>query len=446
MKGRHAVADTEVSGATERHRQLQEAVERHMIRYIGDFPGFFIERAEGAYIWDDRGRKILDFTSGQMCATLGHNHPEVVAAIQASCERSIHLFSWLLAPEVVDLCRELASLLPPQLQKVILLNTGSEANEAALRMAKLATGGFEVVGLSASFHGLTGGAGAVTYSVGRSGTGPALPGSMAIPAPNAYRCPIRHCAGTCDLACLEVGFEQVDQQSTGALAAAIVEPIISTGGVIVPPAGYFPRLKQLCEARGMLLILDEAQTAFGRVGANFCFEQDGVVPDFLAVSKTLGGGIPLAATVTSAEIEEDCYRKGFVHVTSHVSDPLPAAVGLAVLEVLRRERLAERAVTLGARLEAGLLELQQRHEVIGDVRGRGLLWGVELVRDRHSRAPDAALGTKISQRCLELGLSMNIVALPRLASVWRIAPPLTCSEAQIDEGITILDQAIRESL
>ena len=158
---------------------LQDAVERHMIRYIGDFPGFFIERADGAYIYDDRGRKILDFTSGQMCATLGHNHPEVVAAIQGSCDRAIHLFSWLLAPEVVELCRELAALLPPQLQKVILLNTGSEANEAALRMAKLATGGYEVVGLSASFHGLTGGAGAVTYSVGRTAT--------ARPCPAAWR-------------------------------------------------------------------------------------------------------------------------------------------------------------------------------------------------------------------------------------------------------------------
>ena len=270
---------------------------------------------------------------------------------------------------------------------MILLNTGSEANEAAIRMAKLASGGHEVVGLTASFHGLTGGAGAATYSVGRRGYGPALPGSMAIPAPNAYRCPIRHCSDACDLSCLEVGFELIDAQRAGQPAAAIAEPILSTGGVIVPPPGYFPRLKELCAARGMLLILDEAQTAFGRVGANFAFEQDGVVPDFLAVSKTLGGGIPLAAAVTSAAIEETCYERGFVHVTSHVSDPLPAAVGLAVLEVLRREHLAERALALGARLEAGLRDLHQRYEVIGDVRGRGLLWGVELVRDRQSRQP-----------------------------------------------------------
>src|SRR5918993_256036 len=147
-------------GWRERRRQLQDAVERHMIRYIGDFPPFFVERAEGSYFFDDSGRRILDFTSGQMCATLGHNHPEVVAAIERSCERAIHLFSWVLAPEVVDLCRELAGLLPPQLQKVMLLNTGSEANEAAIRMAKLVSGGHEVVGLTASFHGLTGGAGA----------------------------------------------------------------------------------------------------------------------------------------------------------------------------------------------------------------------------------------------------------------------------------------------
>jgi 2,2-dialkylglycine decarboxylase (pyruvate) len=430
----------------ERRQQLQNAVERHMIRYVGDFPGFFVERAEGAYFYDDSGRRLLDFTSGQMCATLGHNHPAVVAAIQRSCERALHLFSWVLAPEVVELCRELAALLPPQLQKVILLNTGSEANEAAIRMAKLASGGHEIVGLAGSFHGLTGGAGAATYSVGRRGYGPAVPGNLAIPAPNAYRCPIRHCSERCDLACLEVGFELVDGQRAGPPAAAIIEPILSTAGIIVPPPGYFPRLKQLCEARGMLLILDEAQTAFGRVGANFAFEQDGVVPDLLTVSKTLGGGIPLAAAVTSAELEQTCYERGFVHVTSHVSDPLPAAVGLAVLEVLRSERLAERALTLGERLAAGLRDLQQRHEVIGDVRGRGLLWGVELVRDRASRAPHPKLGAKVTRRCLELGLSMNIVALPGLASVWRIAPPLTASEAQIDEGVAILDQALRETV
>jgi len=432
--------------AESRRKALQQAVDDHMIRYCGGFVSGFIERAEGAFVYDDSGRAIVDFTSGQMCSTLGHNHPAVVAAVRKSCDRALHLFSGMLAPEVVELCRELAALLPPTLQKVMLLNTGSEVNELALRMAKLATGKFEVVGLSSSFHGFTGGAASATYAVGRRGTGPVMPGQHSIPAPNAYRCPIRHCVDRCDLTCLEVGMEQVDARSVGSLAAVVAEPILSTGGVIVPPKGYFPRLLELCRAREMLLILDEAQTALGRVGAMFAFEQDEAVPDFVCLSKTLGGGLPLAATVTGAEIEERCLAAGFVHVTSHASDPMPALVGLAVLETIARERLSERARAAGQRLEAGLRELQQRHSVIGDVRGRGLLWGVEIVHDRHTREPAGELGAAITRRAMELGLSMNIVSQKGLSSVWRIAPPLTIDDETLDLGLEILDQAVRDSL
>ena len=427
-------------------RQLLDLVEQHMIRYAGDFQPFVIERAAGCYIYDSQGRAILDFTSGQMCATLGHNHPAVVAAIERSCRQVTHLFSWMLAPPVIELCQQLAGLLPSTLQKILLLSTGGESNEAALRMAKLNTGRFEIVGLTHSYHGLTGGAGASTYAAGRKGYGPTMPGNLAIPAPNCFRCPIQHCRDRCDLTCLEVGFELIDSQSIGSLAACIAEPIISSGGVLVPPPDYFPRLKELCAARGMLLILDEAQTGLGRVGAIFAFEQDGAVPDILTLSKTLGGGLPLAATVTSDEIEEDCYAKGFLHLTSHVSDPLPAAVGLAVLEVVAQQRLAERAVEMGTHLRAGLDELMQRHEVIGDVRGRGLLWGVEIVKDRLTREPDHGLGAMITHRCLELGLNMNIVNFPGLSSVWRIAPPLTVTTDEIESALAIMDQAIRDSL
>ena len=432
--------------AEKRRQDLWAAVDRHLIRYAGDFVPRLIERAEGSRIYDDQGRAILDFTSGQMCATLGHNHPSIVAAIQHSCHHVAHLFSWMLAPPVIELCRELAALLPPSLQKVLLLNTGGEANEAALRLAKMKTGNFEVVGLTHSYHGLTGGAGASTYAAGRRGYGPAGVGTMAIPAPNSYRCPIRHCLDRCDLTCLESGFDLVDSQSVGALAACIAEPIISAGGVIVPPPGYFPRLQELCQARGMVLILDEAQTGLGRLGTQFAFEQDGAIPDILTLSKTLGGGLPLAATITSDDIEETCYENGFLHLTSHQSDPLPAAVGLAVLEVLARENLAQRAADMGARLRSGLEQLQQRYETIGDIRGRGLLLGVEIVKDRHSRQPNAELGGAITGRCLELGLNMNIVNFPGQSSVWRIAPPLTVASEEIDEALTILEQAIGECL
>ena len=184
----------------------------------------------------------------------------------------------------------------------------------------------------------------------------------------------------------------------------------------------------------MLLILDEAQTGIGRVGSMFAFEQHGVVPDVLSLSKTLGGGLPLSATVTTAAIEQDAADKGFLHFTSHVSDPLPAAVGRAVLETVIAEDLSQRAATLGAHLRAGLDALAQRHEAIGDVRGRGMMLGVDLVRDRDTRTPAEEYGSAVSARCLKLGLSINIVRLPGLGSVIRIAPPLTISSATSISG------------
>lgn len=246
------------------------------------------------------------------------------------------------------------------------------------------------------------------------------------------------------MACLEIGFAMLDAQSVGSLAAVLAEPVLSSAGVIVPPEGYLKRLKELCAARGMLLILDEAQTALGRLGVNFAFERDQTVPDILTMSKTLGAGLPVAATITSDEIEADCRAKGYLHVTSHAADPLLAEVGLAVLETLAAEHINERAVEMGAYLRAGLEELQSRHEAIGDVRGVGLLLGVELVKDRETREPDAAMGHAVARRCLELGLNMNIVAIAGLAAVWRVAPPPIISRDQIDRGLAIIDQALTE--
>jgi len=254
----------------------------------------------------------------------------------------------------------------------------------------------------------------------------------------------------CDMTCLDRGLEALDAELEGSgggagphdLAATIAEPVLSAGGVIDPPPGYLRRLAEATRARGGLLIVDEAQTGFGRLGTMFGFEQDGVVPDIVTVSKTLGGGIPIAATIVSPEIEERIVERGFVHVTSHVSDPLPAAVGLAVIDVVVGERLPERAAAMGARLQAGLRELATRHEVIGDVRGRGLLIGVELVADRATREPADELGAQATDECLARGLSMNIVRHIGANSVWRIAPPLTVSEAEIDLALSIMDDSL----
>ncbi len=414
-----------------------------VFRYGGDFADHCIVRTKGSYIYDSDGREILDFTSGQMSGILGHSHPEVVSVVEKMAGTLDHLHSGFLSDPVVAFAEALAAVLPPSLNRVLPLSTGGESNEAALRIAKTYTGGFEVVAFDRSWHGVTGGAAATTYSGGRRGHGPTLPGVLTLPTPHAYRSPFNR-SGTYDWrAEFEYGWEIIDRQSTGQMAAIIIEPILSSGGIIELPEGYLAALKEKARERGMLLILDEAQTGMGRTGHNFAFERDGVVPDILNLSKTLGAGLPLSATITTAEIEQACHDKGFLFYTTHAADPLPAAVGSKVVEIVRRDRLADRARGLGTYLKDRLLDLQQRHAAIGDVRGRGLLLGVELVTDRQSKTPASDFGMAVSTRCLELGACLNI-GRRGMASVFRIAPPLTASREEIDRAVAIFDQALGE--
>ena len=418
----------------------------HLIRYGGTFEPLIIERAKGSFVYDADGRAILDFTSGQMSAVLGHSHPDIVAVVNEYVGKLDHLFSGMLSRPVVDLATKLADITPDGLDRAMLLSTGAESNEAAIRMAKLVTGKYEIVGFAQSWHGMTGGAASATYSAGRKGVGPAAVGSFAIPAPFQYR-PRFERNGEYDyLAELDYAFDLIDRQSSGNLAAFIAEPILSSGGIIELPPGYMAALKRKCEERGMLLILDEAQTGIGRTGTMFAFERDGVVPDILTLSKTLGAGLPLAAVLTSAQIEERAHELGYLFYTTHVSDPLPAAIGLRVLEVVEREGLVARANLMGERLKRGLVALMERFDCIGDIRGRGLLLGMEIVKDRRTKEPADGLGARITRECMNLGLSMNIVQLPGMGGVFRIAPPLTVHENEIDLGLELLAQAIERSL
>jgi 2,2-dialkylglycine decarboxylase (pyruvate) len=405
-----------------------EDVDDHLIRYsgAGRFTPEIIGRAEGSYLWTESGRRLLDFTSGQMSAILGHSHPDIVATVRRQVATLDHLFSGMVSRPVVDLARRLAESLPEPLDKVLLLTTGAESNEAALRMAKLVTGKHEIVSFARSWHGMTQAAASATYSAGRKGYGPAAPGNFAIPVPFPPGGDWRQQ--------LDLAFDLIDAQSVGSLAACIVEPILSSGGVIDLPPGYLAALRRKCRDRGMLLILDEAQTGLCRTGTWYAFERDGVVPDILTLSKTLGAGLPLAAVVTSAEIERAAHDRGFLFFTTHVSDPLVAAVGNTVLDVLERDKLDLRAGESGRFLADGLRELAARHDVITDVRGRGLLVGLELVSDE--------VGAAVTRRCLELGLHMNVVQLPGMVGVFRIAPPLTATRDELQEGLSILDQAL----
>lgn len=418
------------------------AAKKHLIRYGGTFDPAIIERAEGSYVYDADNRPILDFTSGQMSALLGHSHPRIAAAVQRQMGKVAHLFSGMLSRPVVELAERLAAL-APGLDRVMLLSTGAESNEAAIRMAKLVTGRHEIVAFSKSWHGMTGAASSATYSAGRKGYGPAMVGSLTIPAPNTFRPRFRHADGTLDWKTeLDDAFGLIDSQSTGSLAAFIAEPILSSGGILELPLGYLAALKEKCRERGMLLILDEAQTGIGRTGTMFAFQRDGVTPDILTLSKTIGAGLPLSAVMTTAEIEDTAHEKGYLFYTTHVSDPLPAAVGLAVLDVVEEEGLVDRARRIGARLFDGLSQLKQRFECVGDVRGRGLMLGVEIVKPDRSRSADHELGSRIAAEAFRRGLSMNIVKLPGMGGVFRIAPPLTISEEDIDLGLRIIGQSI----
>jgi 2,2-dialkylglycine decarboxylase (pyruvate) len=417
------------------------------VRYGSAFVPRIIKRANGSYVYDERGTAILDFTSGQMSSILGHSHPDIVETVTTAVETLDHLYSGMLSEPVVELARRLTATLPDPLSKVLLLTTGAESNEAAIKMAKLYTGKYEVVSFDRSWHGMTSGAASATFSAGRRGYGPPMPGNLTLPTPNGYRSPFRHTDGTYDWSTeLEYGFAIVDAQSSGSLAACLIEPILSSGGIIEPPPGYLRRLKELCVERGVLLILDEAQTGIGRTGLMYAFEQDGIVPDLLTLSKTLGAGLPVAAVVTSDEIEGVCHERGFLFFTTHVSDPLAAAVALTVLNVVDRDGLVERAAALGRRLATRLDGLRERYDEVGDIRGRGLMQGMELVTDKASKAPADALGSQVTAACLERGLHMNIVQLPGMGGIFRIAPPLTITDAELDAGLDILDDALASVL
>jgi 2,2-dialkylglycine decarboxylase (pyruvate) len=433
------LADSALDGA------FWSDVDRHVIRYNPTFVPALVERAAGSVLYTSDGREILDFTSGQMSSILGHSHPAITETLREAAGTLDHLFSGMLSRPVVELSRRLAESLPDPLEKALLLTTGAESNEAALRLAKLVTGGHEVVAFSRSWHGMTLGAAGATYAAGRKGYGPASPGNFVLPTPDAYRPDVTTADGELDWkAQLDLGFAMIDAQSTGNLAACIVEPIMSAAGVIVPPPGYLAALRDHCHARGMLLIFDEAQTGLCRTGDWYAFERDGVVPDILTLSKTLGAGLPLAAVVTSAEIEERAHERGFLFYTTHVSDPLVAAVGVTVLDVLEREGLAEESRRKGELLHDGLRELGSRHAVVGDVRGRGMMQGLELVLDRETKQGSPELESAVTARSLELGLHLNIVQLREMGGTFRIAPPLTATDDELRRGLEILDQALTE--
>ena len=428
-------------------KDLQLTAEKCLANYGTKFEKDIIVGSKGLYVYTASGHKCLDWTSGQMSCLIGHGHPEIVSTIHDHAARLDHLFSGMLSPPVINLAKRLTSLLPLGLDKAFFLSTGGESNEAAIKMAKIYTGKFEIVGLGASWHGVTAQALGTQYHFGRKGQGPLMPGMHMLPPPNAYRSIFRNPDGTYDWETeLNYGWDLIDRASCGSLAACIVECIQSSAGMHVLPPGYLRALKKHCEKRNMLLIVDEAQTGIGRCGDLFAITHEDVIPDILTLSKTLGNGLPLSAVVMNTEIEGVCAEREFCFYTTHVNDPLPAAVGLRILEIVLRDNLVDNARTMGQILHTGLLRLKSRYACIGDIRGRGLMAGIEIVTDRRrngreAKVSDLALARRLAEEMYRGGLWANLSSHESFGGVFRIAPPIVITEKEVEQGLQIMERA-----
>jgi 2,2-dialkylglycine decarboxylase (pyruvate) len=388
-------------------------------------------------IWDVEGREYLDFNSGQLCAVLGHAHPEIAAAIGQAARTLVHASSTYYNIYEIALSERLAATLPASLSKSFFALSGSDASEGAINIAKKLTGRYEVASPHLAFHGLSDTPRAISFAGWHKGIAPGAPGNYAAFAPYCLRCPIKLSYPSCGIACVDAGLEILNAETTGPLAAFMTEPIFSAGGVIEPPPGWLARMATVCREQGALLILDESQTGLAKTGTMWAFETEGVVPDIVTISKHFGGGIAISAVVTSAEIEAEVIDRGFQYAHSHSADPLGCAAAFATIEVIERENLIERAIQLGGYWRAHLESLARTHGCIADVRGRGLLQAVEFQHPDGS--PGYSVGPQVRDACLRDGL---LFSMRRNGSVLRFTPPFTTSEEQMDRAAEILNQAL----
>ncbi len=404
-----------------------------------------LEKGKGVEVWDVEGKKYLDFESGQMAMVAGHSHPWVIKRIREQIELLMQNSIRVLNMPRVLLAKKLSEIVPDPLAKSFFLSTGSESVEAALRLAKKYTGRFEVVALLRGYHGRTAGSQSYT-SISRGARaeyGPLLPGATFIPAPYCYRCAFNETL-PCNLSCLSYAEDVIDRTTSGQPAAMIIEIMQGVGGTIVPPAEWVRRLRQICNEREMLLIIDESLTGMGRTGKWFGFEHYNIVPDIMTTSKALGQGVPVAAVITTDEIAGKAVDKGYDQGATHMGDSFQCAVALANIEVIERGNLLEKSYRIGALLKKGLEELQAKFEVVGDVRGMGLFLGLEIIESKVSRRPDPDRALKLVAECEDRGLLLGggIPTGGLGTNTVRLCPPLVITEEQVNTAIDIIEDVL----
>jgi len=394
-------------------------------------------KGEGQYLYDSTGKKYLDFYAGVSVINAGHCHPEITERICQQVKTLQHVCNIYLTQPMLELAEKLAEITPGRLKKSFFCNSGTEANEGALLLAKIATGRSEFLALQDGLHGRT----YLTMSVTGMRfwrTDPTPAGGISF-APNAYcyRCPLNLSYPACDLACAEQVRRVIETSTSGEVAAMIAEPIQGNAGIITPPPEYFKRLKEILEEYGVLLIIDEVQTGFGRTGKWFAIENWGVEPDIMTMAKALGNGVPIGVFISRPEIADRYTRPG---ASTLGGNPVSMTAGLATLEVIEKEGLIQNAAELGPYLKEKLLELKDKHPLIGDVRGIGLMQGAELVKE--SKEPAAQEVDRILEIMKDKGIIIGKNGRSR--NVLAFQPPLVITKENVDEMIAALDDALTQ--
>jgi 4-aminobutyrate aminotransferase len=401
-----------------------------------------VANGKGATITDVDGHRYLDFTSGIAVTATGHCHPRVVDAITRQAKALIHMSGTdFYYPAEIRLAERLTEMAPGRHAKqCFLTNSGTEATEAAMKLARHATGRPQFISFVGGFHGRTYGAMSLSASkpIHKRGFGPFVPGVAHVPYANCYRCPYGLKPESCNFHCVDVIKEELFHHTVSPeeVAAIVVEPIQGEGGYVVPPDGYLTRLRQLADEYGILLMVDEIQTGMGRTGRMWGGDHDGVVPDLMMVAKALASGLPLGALIADGRLMT--WKPG-AHANTFGGNPIACEAALVTLQLLEEE-LIENAATVGAYLLAQCRELQSRHRLIGDVRGRGLMIGLELVRDRERKEPAVEERNRVIQACFQKGLLLLGCGM----SVLRLMPPLVITRAHADRALAVLDEALDE--
>ncbi len=398
-----------------------------------------IDRAEGAVVIDAEGKHYIDCFAGISVVNAGHCNAEVLAAAKAQMEKLVHCCSYVYHVESVGaLAEKMAQITPGRLKKTFFANSGAEAIEGALKLARLYTGKHEIIALETSFHGRTWGALSVTGNAGRKKRGgPYAPGVAFAPAPYTYRSRWRN-EDECVDACVEQLEKVIRFHTSGDVAAFLAEPVLGEGGIIVPPRRYFQAAKEVLDRHGILFIADEVQSGFGRTGAMFAIEHYGVEPDILVTAKGIADGFPLGAFTTRDEIAA-AFQPGD-HLSTFGGNPVSCAAALANIEFMEREQLPERASRLGTEVVTALRSLQTRYPKIGEIRGLGLMIGIELVSDE-KKTPAPATAEQVRAELLKRGVLVGVGGIN--GNVVRIQPPLVITKEQMQTVLQELETVLR---